>query len=172
MKARADQFWDEHMLPLLPRDSQITSDQTPPITIAIVSHGLFLSTLWPNLLSRFGPQSVMLGPEVSSDTVGRPLQYLPAWGNTGVLELDLIPPSASLSSGTILLADPIAGVADSRSQTSGASGSKNSLRDWKMVLRQVNGRAHLHNLRRTGGGVGSATFDAKQKNLDTFFKRA
>lgn len=42
---------------------------------------------------------------------------------------------------------------------------------WTVAVHAVNSRAHLTGLKRTGGGVGSARFDDKQKSIDTFFKR-
>jgi broad specificity phosphatase PhoE len=42
---------------------------------------------------------------------------------------------------------------------------------WTVTVHAVNSRAHLTGLKRTGGGVGSARFDDKQKSIDTFFKR-
>lgn len=42
---------------------------------------------------------------------------------------------------------------------------------WTVTVCAVNSRQHLVDLKRTGGGVGSAHHDDKQKSIDTFFKR-
>jgi hypothetical protein len=42
---------------------------------------------------------------------------------------------------------------------------------WKMVVRNVNSKDHLSNLKRTRGGVGSSTYDARQKSLEVYFKK-
>jgi broad specificity phosphatase PhoE len=45
------------------------------------------------------------------------------------------------------------------------------LEGWSVTVCAVNSRQHLLGLKRTGGGVGSARHDDKQKSIDTFFKR-
>lgn len=160
MRLRAESFWDDHILPLL----ALNHDRGP--CIAVVSHGLFLSMLWPSFLERLGPDSIMLGPGISSDTAGRPLHYLPAWSNTGFLELDMIPKSTNtVIPVSDILAEPLVGVDEDPSHEA-------PLRAWQVIIRTINGRNHLNNLKRTGGGVGSAAYDAKQKSLDGFFKKS
>jgi broad specificity phosphatase PhoE len=80
---RADSFLDDHLLPLLCRESGSTDE-----SILIVSHGVFLSTLWKRLLVRLHPRSVSLSPELR--TTARPsLEHLGGWSNTGYLELHM-----------------------------------------------------------------------------------
>lgn len=83
MARRADTFLDMYLLPLL--------DNTPGTVekcIAIVSHGIFLSTLWKRLLLRLPANSVVLSPELRAS--GRPsLEHLGGWSNTGYLELHM-----------------------------------------------------------------------------------
>ena len=81
MCLRADSFLDDHLLPLL----NVTVDG-PEHTVAIVSHGIFLSTLWKRLLRRLPSRSICLAPDLRS--VARPsFEHLGGWSNTGYLEL-------------------------------------------------------------------------------------
>lgn len=81
---RADSFLDEHLLSLLGENAELADD---PV-IAIVSHGIFLSTLWKRLLRRLEPKSVTLSPELQA-TARPSLEHLGGWSNTGYLELHL-----------------------------------------------------------------------------------
>jgi hypothetical protein len=45
------------------------------------------------------------------------------------------------------------------------------LHGWTATIETVNGKIHLQGLKRTGGGVGSAKYNAGQKSIDTFFKK-
>jgi hypothetical protein len=81
MARRADSLLDKHLLPLL-GDASEDGDKV----IAIVSHGIFLSTLWKRLLLRLPPKSVALSPELQA-TARPSLEHLGGWSNTGYLEL-------------------------------------------------------------------------------------
>ena len=81
MARRADEFLDEHLLPLFDGASE-PADKC----IAIVSHGIFLSTLWKRLLLRLPAKSVELSPELQA-TARPSLEHLGGWSNTGYLEL-------------------------------------------------------------------------------------
>jgi hypothetical protein len=84
MAKRADTFLDEHLLPILD-DTMGATEQC----IAIVSHGIFLSTLWKRLLLRFSAKRVVLSPELQA--IARPsLEHLGGWSNTGYLELHMV----------------------------------------------------------------------------------
>jgi broad specificity phosphatase PhoE len=84
MAWRADTFLDEHFLPLLDETSGATEK-----FVVIVSHGIFLSTLWKRLLLRLPANSVALSPELQA-TARPPLEHLGGWSNTGYLELHLV----------------------------------------------------------------------------------
>lgn len=81
MAHRADAFLDEHLLPLL---GEVSEDADT--VVAIVSHGIFLSTLWKRLLLRLPRQSVALSPKLQA-TARPSLEHLGGWSNTGYLEL-------------------------------------------------------------------------------------
>lgn len=84
MARRADKFLDEHLMPLL---EQAPEDHN--YTIAIVSHGMLLSSLWKATLRRQRPNTVTL--ESTAVIAGAPvaLEHLGGWSNTGYLHLEL-----------------------------------------------------------------------------------
>jgi broad specificity phosphatase PhoE len=87
MAQRADTFLDVHLMPLLGDTSSVAEH-----CIAIVSHGIFLSTLWKRLLLRLPAKSVVLSPELQA-TARPSLEHLGGWSNTGYLELEMTGPS-------------------------------------------------------------------------------
>ncbi|KAF1977685.1 phosphoglycerate mutase-like protein [Bimuria novae-zelandiae CBS 107.79] len=78
---RADAFLDGHLLPLVNSMAEPTD-----LVIAIVSHGIMLSSLWKRLLARLPERSVKLAPELAATTPVT-LEHLGGWSNTGYLEL-------------------------------------------------------------------------------------
>ena len=152
MQARAEEFLNVCLLPLLCLNSVSTE------TVAVVSHGLFLSTLWRSLCLKFPSQSIYVAPDVGAYRSGRPLEHLPGWSNTGYLELhinqDLHSPEAIAQAGSSV-----------------APSSTSTLVGLTMNIVTVNGKQHLSNLRRTRGGLGSVTYDSRQRKLDGFFKK-
>jgi broad specificity phosphatase PhoE len=150
MFKRANQFIDDYLAPLW------ALDDADDICVAIVSHGLFLSTLWRSLLLRFETANTHLGPEVGPVSPSRPLEYIGAWSNTGYLEVD-VKPAASLSAASL--------------RQPAATGMPGTFPSHSIRVLAINGRDHLLNLQRTRGGVGSAAHDARQKPIDGFFKR-
>ena len=160
MELRADSFLDLTLVPLIRKASKLRE----PI-VAVVSHGIFLSSIWRCLLRRFPEQSVKLAPGLSI-TAGAPttLEYLGGWSNTGYLELDIKPSSLG---NTIDVIDTIENLDSSIEEDTLLLPS--DLMGWIMVIKAVNGKDHLKGLKRTGGGVGSSKLDDSQKKLDTFF---
>jgi broad specificity phosphatase PhoE len=86
MAQRADTFLDVHFMPLLGDTSSAAEH-----CVAIVSHGIFLSTLWKRLLLRLPAKSVVLSPELQA-TARPSLEHLGGWSNTGYLELEMTGP--------------------------------------------------------------------------------
>jgi Histidine phosphatase superfamily (branch 1) len=150
MAKRMDTFLDDFIQPLL------ASGPCCKSTVVVVSHGIILSFLWRALLQRFGPKSVSLGPGVGA-LPNKPLEYLPAWSNTGFLELDIKHSGSSIRADAALPRD--------------LGLPKPKLSGYQMTIKKSNGKDHLNNLKRARGGLGSSTFDAKQKNLEGFFKK-
>lgn len=160
MALRTNAFLDDSLLPLLHLEPG--ADQT----VAVVSHGITLSVLWRSLLLRFSPRSVTLGPglEVTSDFRG--IEYLPAWSNTGYLELEITP-----LRGSVALNPSIASVLEPESLNLSPAGVV-PLKSWGMTVRTINSRSHLTRLKRTRGGVGSSQHDERQQKLEGFFKKS
>jgi broad specificity phosphatase PhoE len=84
MAQRADAFLDKHLLPLLIDDATVAAENC----VAIVSHGIFLSTLWKRLLLRLPTNSVVLCSELQA-TARPSLEHFGGWSNTGYLDLRL-----------------------------------------------------------------------------------
>lgn len=172
MALRMDTFLDEQLLPILMDETQALET-----TIAIVSHGIILSVLWRCFLKRFAPQTVSLAPGLSVGGGGvTPLEHLGGWSNTGYLELSIRPRAMPMDGKTPSPASPSfnndVGMAEKapENQHSGLTTSAMFI-GHKMVIRTVNGKEHLKDLKRTGGGVGSSKFDEGQKSIEAFFKK-
>lgn len=158
MVRRAEDFLSDYILPLLATSTHDVSDAGRDC-VAVVSHGLFLSTLWRVFLSRFHTNAVRLGPGIESSLHGRSLAHLPSWSNTGFLEakIDQKPHTEDVVPGT----EP--GVTTEK--------DPGALSEKLLTILAINGKDHLSNLKRTRGGLGSTPFDTRQQNLDGFFKR-
>lgn len=156
MVQRMESFLDEVIHPLLATD---TGDET---TIVVVSHGIILAFLWRALLQRFGPRSIGTNPKLSTFALGTAadsllVEHIPAWSNTGYLEVEI--KSAPIPQVPDAL--PIAAVSLKPSKWNAHP----------MILKTSNCTDHLKGLKRTGGGLGSSPFDAKQKTLEAFIKK-
>lgn len=151
MTRRMDTFLDDIIQPILVADTESAN------TVAVVSHGIVLSILWRALLHRLDPRNVSLSPAISVAAGSRPLESLPIWSNTAYLEVDLKP--SAVPHGPVSPAPVDTGV------------TTRKLSGHRMLLKTVNGKEHLNNLKRARGGLGSSAFDAKQKSLEGFFKK-
>ena len=161
MALRMNEFLDEHMLPM------IQGETTQPLAVAVVSHGIILSTLWKCLLKCFAKQSVTLAPGILIGNRGMLyLEHLGGWSNTGYLELDIhLQVSASES-----IAQQLKETQVFQPQLA-LAGTTVSLPGSAMTIQTINGKEHLKGLKRTGGGVGSSKFDGHQKTIESFFKK-
>ena len=162
MMSRMDRFLDEYLLPII-KQTRIDRERE----VAIVSHGIILSTLWRCLLRRFALHSITVGQglDIRGDNVTS-FEHLGTWSNTGYLELNLQP--QLLGGNAAGITETIAGEADPKRP---GYRPMNMLYDWKVTIRGVNSRSHLQGLKRTGGGVGSSKHDESQQNIDAFFKK-
>lgn len=142
MRERADEFLDNYITPVLAMEA---SEE-----VVVVSHGLFLSALWRALLSRFGTDDISLGPDVGVQSPSRPLEYVGAWSNTGYLELEI--------------------TSRAKDQKPASNTDAIHYSDFVLKVLAINRRDHLENLKRTRG-VGSATYDSRQQQIEGFFKR-
>ena len=146
MVTRADQFVADFLAPLWALGDE---DQC----VAVVSHGLFLFTLWKVLVNQFDVRRIQLSPEVEPVMGGRSADYMIPWSNTAFLEVEI---NAATEEPEMPSTIPDE-VAPSLPLT--------------LRIVTVNGQHHLQNLKRTRGGVGSAAYDTRQKQIDGFFKR-
>jgi broad specificity phosphatase PhoE len=168
MIARADKFLDDHLIDLIGEDESSTK-QDKDRSAAIVSHGMFLSTLWKRLLILFDKNLVSASAGVLTADRLINMEHLGAWSNTGYLELLIRhQPSADVDGASALApAEVNAGVETEPKIIPRSRQLKNST----MLIEAVNKRDHLKNLKRTGGGVGSSKHDEGQKTIESFFKK-
>ena len=152
MTARANQFVEAYLLPLIAAESKDEED-----VVAIVSHGLFLQHLWKNVFIRFAPGSVTVGPEAILPIPGQSIGDVRKWGNTGYLEVTIGPSTLTLSD----------------VKTDGATPAEtkpiNIFSDRGMKVLAVNQSDHILDLKRDG--VGSAPYDFRQQGIKGFFKK-
>ncbi|KAI4718781.1 phosphoglycerate mutase-like protein [Aureobasidium sp. EXF-10727] len=87
LAVRADLFLDHHLLPMLHDEADFGG--AAEHVVAIVSHGILLSSLWRRLLLRLGPKSVKVSPSVVASRGQVVLAHLGGWSNTGFLELSI-----------------------------------------------------------------------------------
>lgn len=153
MRRRADSFLDNHLVPLFAIDHELEN------IVAVVSHGLFLAQLWRALLARFNIKNVIFSSAMASDISSRPFEHM-AWSNTGYLELQIR--SAQNTYRPSSTSPPPKSDADQ--ETSVFAGAT-------MAIQSINDKRHLLSLKRSRGGIGSATHDRRQQNLETFFKK-
>lgn len=174
MEARVNAFLSEYLLPVLLSD---TSDDE---TVAVVAHGVILRVLWLCLTSLFNPQDIRFAPGVAWNL--RPgVPFIPIWSNTGFVELYIqrrLPPEPLTSSklSTPSQQDFTSGVQETapsaQSTLPETSPSDALLSGWTMDVLAVDSKAHLADLRRTRGGIGSAAYDERQQRIDSFFGKS
>lgn len=174
MRQRATSFLHGHFLPLLFDKSE------QEMNVAVVAHGLILRVLWSCLVELFDPMHVSIAPGIALRD-GEPASLIsPIWSNTGYMALSIqsSPPSrpsiqqqpsyhntpATADSAMKTAQDP------TPTQVISTPDALPLLHGWSMTVLTIDGKEHLSGLRRTRGGIGSATHDARQKRIDHFFK--
>ncbi|MCJ1309076.1 hypothetical protein MMC25_002731 [Agyrium rufum] len=160
MALRMNEFLDNHLIPILKSQKLAKAP-----TVSIVSHGIVLGSLWRCLLSRFPPGSVKLGPSLTIVGGGYvSLEHLGGWSNTGYLDLDI---KGSTLSNAVDIVDAVSEATVDSEVVPPTSDMV--LLGWTMTIKSVNGKEHLKDLKRTGGGVGSSKYDEGQKKIESFF---
>lgn len=142
LSIRANAFLDNYILPLINRP---LSSAHHTKVIAIVSHGVILSTLLREILSRFHFITVCTEAFEAGYTIGK----APRWNNTGYTVLRLLPKTDPPLPGPIL--------------------PREKSLSYEVFIQEINVTKHLLCLKRTGGGIGSARADPKQRDLKEFF---
>ncbi|KAI2790979.1 hypothetical protein POX_c03832 [Penicillium oxalicum] len=168
MRDRSLNFLQTHLLPL------VLEEERSERNVAIVAHGLILRALWNCLTEFFDSSSISLLPGIAAWTGGPAALLSPVWSNTGFMEIliAVIPPLLSLSQpqasglGDGGTSEPRCG----QEAPPSSSGQSSLLQGWSMQILGVDNTEHLVGIRRTRGGIGSASYDSRQKRIDQFFK--
>ncbi|KAJ5361410.1 hypothetical protein N7541_002254 [Penicillium brevicompactum] len=142
MRARVEDFFNEHLRTILGLESDDYDDDQ---VVIIVAHGLILRVLWYYLFGLFLPENVAF--DIHDYTAWPEDTFRPSWSNTGFLNLRIVPSGSELEGLPQIV-----------------------LRDWRMKVQASNYTDHLNGLRRTRGGIGSAAHDKKQKHIKDFFR--
>lgn len=146
MRTRANRFLEEYLFPVLLSYDDETEKES---AIAIVAHGIILRVLWNCFIHAFPPESISFSPEVAVLSATRGGTLVPFWSNTGYMELSVRRRPTPISSAEV----------------------ESLLSGWTVTVISVDNKAHLRDLRRTRGGIGSSQHDSKQRSIETFFKR-
>ncbi|KAK0280047.1 hypothetical protein LTR35_008197 [Friedmanniomyces endolithicus] len=183
---RADNFLDDHFMPLLDRQ-----DVEDVLEVAIVSHGMLLSNLWRRLLLRLPRKSLTIAPEVTAAKGSIVLEHLGGWSNTGYLELAMskdgglaksLAVPAAAAQGVKIPDAPIYVTSTVPAPTATEENAEvdpdttsaaiiPSPPGWSTHILAVDSKAHLAGLKRQRGGIGRLAHDEGQKKLTGFFKR-
>ncbi|KAI0518395.1 phosphoglycerate mutase-like protein [Xylaria bambusicola] len=112
-------------------------------TVVVVAHGIILNVLLKALLLRYPSKSSI--QRLTAERTGS--DYLAPWSNTGVLQARLE-------------------VSDSISRDLASS------KIIHMIVESTNNVDHLQGLKKTRGGIGSASYDSRQRTMESFFTSA
>ncbi|CEO58985.1 hypothetical protein PMG11_03677 [Penicillium brasilianum] len=170
MRQRSLSFLHSHFLPLL------FDDPTAKRNVAIVAHGIILRVLWNCFVELFDPMSISLMPGIAAWEGGPAALLSPSWSNTGFMELSIRMkqswpsprPQRQITSQEVRVAS--SSIVDNEGPSSGSLPGDILLQGWSMKILAVDNKEHLAGLRRTRGGIGSASYDNRQKRIDQFFK--
>lgn len=169
MAKRADRFLDDLLLPLFVQPKQRGKN-----TVAVVSHGMLLSTLWKRLLLRLSPKTVTIAAEVTASKGDIILQHLGGWSNTGYLELVFTKAAdaAAIQSGASIESAAACGeTVKSEGVLETPAVTTKVLAEYKLLIVSIDRKDHLSGLKRQRGGIGRSKHDEGQQKLDGFFKR-
>lgn len=152
--ARAKRFLDAVLLPLL---EDLLGSHNPQC-VFIVAHGGIHSHVWL--------QFIRLLRALHGRTALAP----------GALRLESVPLDEFLGNAAyhevVLRAPTLASVASSNLQPKGTSCLGQALAAAHVNFSAINYADHLSGLNKTGGGIGNAKFDKKQRKIDSFFSRS
>ena len=156
LSSRANTFIDSYLLPLIDDPQEPLIVPAPYTkTIAIVSHGILLTTLFRELIARF--RIITISPEALK--AGFIVGKTPRWDNTGYTLLQIHSPTPPGP----FAPEPL------RLETHKLPQVPHKL-DCGLVVKEINVTRHLKGLKRTGGGIGSARVDPKQRGIKDFLQ--
>ncbi len=160
MKARVDRFIEDHLHPVLVGGDPTSATEH---SVVVVAHGFILNTVLRVLLSRYSPTELT---RIANTAQGdQHPDFLVKWSNTAYLEIavqQIASPRQALS------VEP----ASLSSVSITKSGDTPLVDNIGLRVVKTNCVDHLLGLKKTGGGIGSAKFDDKQRTVDSFFKGA
>ncbi|KAF8416752.1 histidine phosphatase superfamily [Tirmania nivea] len=150
---RANVFIDSYILPLIDDSRDPINSSYHTKTVAIISHGILLATLFRELVARFHIITVSSEAFEAGFIVGK----TPRWDNTGYTHIRLHSPAPPdpLAPETLVLKIPP---------------QMSYKLDCELVVKEINVTRHLKGLKRTAGGIGSARADPKQRSIKDFLK--
>ncbi|EEP81411.1 predicted protein [Uncinocarpus reesii 1704] len=158
MIARVNHFLNDFIFP------NLHSDKEADEVIAIVSHGIVLSVLWQTLTKLCRDSHLVVGGTVCAET------RRPGWSNTGYMEFDMTKAPTLVADSVYLETTSLRRLETDAHLTSDAHAADHpSGIALKITVHAINSRGHLHTLKRTGSGIGSAKHDPKQKRISSYF---
>lgn len=175
MKRRATSFLNKYLLPLF------FDNPDRDMNVAIISHGLLLRTLWSCLGELFDPRYISSAPGIALWKGEPAALILPVWSNTGYMTLSIQQnppqPQPTMQRHPEHRDTPLAQALEMdiiespmSAQAQPVTDASALLHGWSMKVMAIDDQGHLLGLRRTRGGIGSATHDTRQKKIDHFFK--
>ncbi|KAL5356109.1 histidine phosphatase superfamily [Aspergillus floccosus] len=158
---RSNTFINDHLLPL------VLDENRNNHVVAVVSHGITLQFLWKCIRALFHQDLISFVPGASSHESDTRF-ISPTWANTGFLELCIQHPATCLPPPVVPRDATHGGVPPPSNPV--PEDTSRPLSGWLLEIRAINSRAHLAQLRRVQGGIGSGTYDKRQRRIDNFFK--
>ncbi|KAI0593325.1 phosphoglycerate mutase-like protein [Biscogniauxia sp. FL1348] len=156
MSTRISQFLRAHLDPIIHRYA------SEEVAVVIVSHGIILNILFHKLTKRYQVNDPPLSA-LKADKGAQPGPTV-SWSNTGVLQIKIEPKEATVSS------QPSAGSKATSSSAEGPTALADAhLPAVQLTVRYTNNLDHLQGLKKTRGGIGSASFDSRQRTMESFF---
>ena len=195
LMSRVNKFLGVHLFPLLQQEYHSHKD-----VVMIVSHGVLLKHIWCQFISRLPTIGLYYNYAEKHNQITKTFLYqFSQWSNTGYIQvlcvknldvryvqhttenatkMDTVnngPTDLTLGRSIDLgiKAGPthIYNVQRLDGNSNRRMNEEGFHKGWKIVVEIVNGDTHLKSLKRTGGGIGSARHDKKQKRIDTFLLR-
>jgi len=147
---RAKRFLNAVLIPLLKDLLQFNTLQS----VVVVAHGGIHSHIWLQFIFALKQLGVSLNFDSGTTRLERvPLDEFLA--NAGYHEMILKSPRASATVSGLQVADE--------------GSARQALSGVEVHIRALNYTDHLLGLKKTGGGIGDAKFDAKQTTIESFF---